>query len=439
MRKINARSPYYITTADEPFLPTLYYALQKCSDSTIGYISEQNTDEIDLENDDRVRDASNEDYVVIGKNESGTSVGLITDAGEIGCVVPPDPVYYSLRKCNDSTTGYITAQETSAITLAEGDRVEGEDGAFYVVIGESETGASVGDVTSTGDINCPVPPPTATTEYISANCGDTKSAGEFAGSKIYTLNVGTNTGDITVNFSGGNVPNKFTLGWNGSTDSTDYVGLNAYDSNLLDAGVSAGDIDTSDPSNKSGSLVVNKTSSDPQTATLTVQSPLLNDNFTVGFTCPEGAPAAPICPDRALVFQVCNSNSVRDDNFEVYLNDNYIGFLDLEENAQVGSVFIATTDSGLSVAYPDFACPMGLMETYRFNPSFVRYGENVLELRNAQNNSSGNYGVIGIRNYEIVGGNLQNPCKVEDLTYSGTSGQSFNFTFNYTECCPGDI
>jgi hypothetical protein len=56
-------------------------------------------------------------------------------------------------------------------------------------------------------------------------------------------------------------------------------------------------------------------------------------------------------------------------------------------------------------------------------------------MRNTQNNNNGNYGQIGVRNYELTGLTLANPCVITDLTYSGSSGQSFTFTFPYTECC----
>ena len=76
------------------------------------------------------------------------------------------------------------------------------------------------------------------------------------------------------------------------------------------------------------------------------------------------------------------------------------------------------------------------MVTYRFNPNFVVGGANTLELRNTQSNNNGNFGSIGLRNYLTTGNNLTSPCVVTDLVYSGSTGQSFNISFNYTECCP---
>ena len=284
----------------------------------------------------------------------------------------------------------------------------------------------------------PVPPPTLPIEYLGAECGDIAISDGFIGKRIYTFVMTSDTGDIVIDYSGGNIPVKITLSYDGASTTTGYVGLDAYDDQLIAAGVDPSEIFTGPTSTKSGSLTLPKSTTDPLTATITVQSPLVNDTLSLGFNCPKEASTAPTCPDRALVFQVCNSNSAKDDNFNVYLNSNYIGYLDLSQNAQVGGLYIATTNEDLSLVSGDFACPLSLMETFRFDPSFLVYGTNTLFLENAQNNRNGNYGTIGIRNYEIIGDTLSNPCVVANLEYSGSSGANFSLGFNYTACCPTD-
>lgn len=287
--------------------------------------------------------------------------------------------------------------------------------------------------------DAPIAPPTSTIEYFGAECGDVKISEGFVGKRIYTFVMTGETGDININYSGGNVPVKISLAYDGALVSSGYVGLDAYDAELISAGVDPAEINTGSPSTKFGALVLPKESSDPLTATITVESVLVNDNLSLTFTCPDVSSVAPTCPDRSLVFQICNSNFAKDDNFNVYLNNNYIGFLDLSENAQVGSIFIATNNASQSLVSGDFVCPLTLMDTYRFDPSFVVYGTNTLELRNAQNNGNGNYGEIGIRNYLIDGDNLSSPCVVDNLVYSGASGADFTLTFDYTACCPLDL
>jgi hypothetical protein len=141
------------------------------------------------------------------------------------------------------------------------------------------------------------------------------------------------------------------------------------------------------------------------------------------------------CPDRELVFQVCNSNKAKDDNFDVYLNGEFIGKLDLAEDDDIGSVFIASLDPDLVITDPDFSCPISKMKVFRFSPSIVRFGENILEMKNTQNNRNGNHGSIEIRNYLKKGVKLVDPCRVTDLAYEMSSGSDFTIRFNYTRCC----
>lgn len=143
----------------------------------------------------------------------------------------------------------------------------------------------------------------------------------------------------------------------------------------------------------------------------------------------------PLCPDRLLVFQVCNSNAARDDNFSVYLNGVNIGKLELNTNDNVGSVFIATTNTAARIISPDFSCPLSKMKEFYFDPTLVKYGENIIELKNVKRNNNGNLGTIEIRNYFKSGNDLLNPCRIANLNYSGNTGKSFIKKFTYTRCC----
>jgi PKD repeat protein len=68
-------------------------------------------------------------------------------------------------------------------------------------------------------------------------------------------------------------------------------------------------------------------------------------NFEFNFnyeTCEGGDP---LHEPNSCVFQVCNANKIIDDNFEVYLNDIYIGFVDLNKNDFCGSLFVGIPGS----------------------------------------------------------------------------------------------
>ena len=99
-------------------------------------------------------------------------------------------------------------------------------------------------------------------------------------------------------------------------------------------------------------------------------------------------------------------------------------------------MFIASNDF-LVITESDFSCPIGNMTVYRFDPSIVSTN-NIIEMNNIQNNGNANLGVLEIRNYERVGAELRNPCEVQNFSFVGASGESFEFDFTYTACCPFD-
>ena len=125
------------------------------------------------------------------------------------------------------------------------------------------------------------------------DCGDTWLTGIDVGNKVFELNT-SDVGDIDIVIGGNDVPINFTLDWDGNTATTGYIGLDTYDQQLLDAGVSAGDINTGDPSTKNTTLTINKTSASPSLVTLNVLAPLVNDSYSLEFNCP--TPSVPTIP-----------------------------------------------------------------------------------------------------------------------------------------------
>lgn len=159
------------------------------------------------------------------------------------------------------------------------------------------------------------------------------------------------------------------------------------------------------------------------------------NNDTQGF----GNPPPPSCPDKVFVLQVCNENSQTDDNFDLYLNNQFIGALDLSQNAQVGSIFIGSTDTNKVVTQSDFICPLPGMVVYHFNPLILTTGLNTIFMDNTQGNGNGNAGTIQMRNYEIDPNDpnaLINPCVVSNQAFTPPDGGDWTATFDYTECCP---
>ena len=148
------------------------------------------------------------------------------------------------------------------------------------------------------------------------------------------------------------------------------------------------------------------------------------------------ANALPTPSGQVFVMQVCNSNAARDDNFDVDLNGTNIGSLDLSKNAQVGGVFIGSTDTSLTISPTGagFVCPLSLMQVQYFDPSILLNGTNSIFMRNIQNNGNGNFGTIEIRHYAIGsdGVTLSEAGTITDVTFFGGSGADIFRTFSYT-------
>jgi hypothetical protein len=109
----------------------------------------------------------------------------------------------------------------------------------------------------------------------------------------------------------------------------------------------------------------------------------------------------------------------------VYLNGVNIGNLDLNTNDQVGSIFIAYTNTSAKIVRADFICPISKMQVYYFDPSLVKYGENIIEMKNLRKHINSNRGTIEIRNYIKQGDNLFDPCRVQNIEFVGGDGSSF--------------
>jgi hypothetical protein len=122
-------------------------------------------------------------------------------------------------------------------------------------------------------------------------CGQEVNIGEDVGGKIYTLNVGKATGNVTIDYTV-NVPISITGYWNTTTpnfSSTGYVGNDIFEQDLLDAGVSAGNMNLGSGV-QTGTVTINKTAETPETVNFLVSAPLRTDDYQLTFNCPS-APA----------------------------------------------------------------------------------------------------------------------------------------------------
>ena len=147
------------------------------------------------------------------------------------------------------------------------------------------------------------------------------------------------------------------------------------------------------------------------------------------------------CCDNEYGIMICNSNSILDDNFDVFLNNNKIG-VHLAPNGIIGGEFWVTdnaitrqilTCAQCDLCNNDFelcitcAGSNDIIDGIIPKNLFVQ-GLNTLRMFNTQANGSGNYGRVWVFKFS------KNPPAVKAIplsaTYSGNNGQSFFFNFN---------
>ena len=132
----------------------------------------------------------------------------------------------------------------------------------------------------------PIEPPTQQTQTIQVTCGTTHNTGLDVGDTIYELNT-VETGTVGIAIVGNDVPIRYKVEWDGVEQvDTKFVGLSDFDNELLSIGVAQSDIATASPSNKTRTLTFNKTTSTPTLIKITAIAPLVNDQYSLTFSCP---------------------------------------------------------------------------------------------------------------------------------------------------------
>ena len=135
----------------------------------------------------------------------------------------------------------------------------------------------------------PTPTPTPTGfELISVSglCNQeitSSSIGSSGGRGIHTItiDVGSQIGDVVLNYDAYSVPDKFEVFWGGNkVIDTGFIGNSGYDNQLISAGYPA----VSGPGN--GAISFNKTSSSPTTITVIITAPLNGTAWSFIVNCP---------------------------------------------------------------------------------------------------------------------------------------------------------
>ena len=139
------------------------------------------------------------------------------------------------------------------------------------------------------------------------------------------------------------------------------------------------------------------------------------------------------CCPFDLVIYICNSNALVDDDFDVKINGTTITTLHLNSNSCVGC-FLTTigtlTPAEFNARNSNIipTCCIPLMTEVLFSTGEILSGTNVLRMQNIATHGNGNYGTVGIWRTNKDGHICQT---LHNGVYSGVTGQSFNFHFNW--------
>jgi hypothetical protein len=270
MKKLNARSPYYIVADSEIVVPPTPVSSVDCGDTWLtgvdvgNRIYELNTSEVgDVD-------------IVIGGNNVPVSFTLEWDG-------------------NTATTGFIGLDTYDADLIAAGvdpaDINTGDPSTKDTTLTINKTSASptlvrlnvlaplVNDNYSL-EFNCPSAIPT-----ISCGAG-TSYTGSTSYPTIQNVTLGSDTGVVELNYQAYSVPDKFVVEFDGvEVINTGYRGDSFYQTQLNNALAALGEPAETIQGTKLGTLTFNKTTA-TTTAIVKVYAPMSGTgwNFTLG--CP---------------------------------------------------------------------------------------------------------------------------------------------------------
>lgn len=141
------------------------------------------------------------------------------------------------------------------------------------------------------------------------------------------------------------------------------------------------------------------------------------------------------------VIVVCNSNNVTDDLFEIRLNDNVLGTVNLLTAGSASCVgLIFATDPVTPTSFvndpaifqPADDCRCENVPVTGFDINLLQAGTNVLLMRNLSNNNNGNLGRLMVLKIRTTGATSVVERVELDTLYSGGSGEDFTASFTHT-------
>lgn len=133
------------------------------------------------------------------------------------------------------------------------------------------------------------------------------------GTFSFVLNLGTGTGLTGINYNSYNIPDRFRIEYNGlPVADSGYVGNDNYDAALISEGVSPAHINTAPhPGNGEGTLLFDKTTEEPQFATVYVDAVLSGTAWEIQGICPPNTDVSQIVESDINSCRSCWSVNVK--------------------------------------------------------------------------------------------------------------------------------
>jgi hypothetical protein len=141
-----------------------------------------------------------------------------------------------------------------------------------------------------------------------------------------------------------------------------------------------------------------------------------------------------LCPNKIVVLQVTKTTGLTSDNFDVFINDQFVGTCVSNQLEEFGNILIGSENTDLRLKKEDFPYAVEKYQRKRFSQLILNNGTNTIRVNNRDALGATVTIKVNIRIYEIRNSQLVLPVVVDDLEFSNSTNQNFTSTFDLV--CP---
>ncbi len=130
-----------------------------------------------------------------------------------------------------------------------------------------------------------------------------------------------------------------------------------------------------------------------------------------------------------VIVETCNQNAVKDDNFQLIINNISVGSLDFSKHEQTAYFYIFSPNDGTitkNILKEHSPCKNTALYTINYSEIQLLNGTNTLHLKNIQPNGCGNAGEIV---FTLYNKNKNEYSKLTSIVFNPANGESYTTTF----------